>query len=125
VNHRLNFLKQQAREKLMNEKGLAHRSKRPIEAEAVFGQLKSNNKFSRFTLTGLEKVELEFLLMAIGHNLRKMVAKSMHAGLKSSKKSSLGYKPYNSRSVSYVSRENFNQRSLITTLEFQNQKIAA
>ncbi|MGB3454193.1 MAG: transposase, partial [Moheibacter sp.] len=50
------------------------RSKRPIEVEAVFGQLKSNNKFNRFTLTGLEKVELEFLLMALGHNFRKMVA---------------------------------------------------
>ena len=125
VNHRLNFLKQQAREKLMNEKGLEHRSKRPIEAEAAFGQLKSNNKFNRFTLTGLEKVELEFLLMAIGHNLRKMVAKSMHSGLKSSKKSSLGYKPYISRPVLYVSRKNSNQRSLIMTLDFQNQKVAA
>jgi transposase len=125
VNHRLNFLKQQAKEKLMNKKGLEHRSKRPIEAEAAFGQLKSNNKFNRFTLTGLEKVELEFLLMAIGHNLRKMVAKSMHSGLKLSKKSSLGYKPYNSRPVFYVPKENSNQRSLVMALDFQNQKIAA
>lgn len=125
VNHRLNFLKQQAKEKLMNKKGLEHRSKRPIEAEAAFGQLKSNNIFNRFTLTGLEKVELEFLLMAIGHNLRKMVAKSMHSGLKLSKKSSLGYKPYNSRPVFYVPKENSNQRSLVMALDFQNQKIAA
>jgi transposase len=125
VNHRLNFLKQQAREKLMNKKGLEHRSKRPIEAEAAFGQLKSNNKFNRFTLTGLEKVELEFLLMAIGHNLRKMVAKSMHSGLKLSKKSSLGYKPYISRPVLYVSRKKSNQKPPIMTLDFQNQKIAA
>ena len=120
VNHRLNFLKQQAKEKLMNKKGLEHRSKRPIEAEAAFGQLKSNNKFNRFTLTGLEKVELEFLLMAIGHNLRKMVAKSMHSGLKLSKKSSLGYKPYISRPVLYVSRKKSNQKSPIMTLDFQN-----
>lgn len=74
VNHRLNLLKQQARENLTSEKGLGHRSKRPIEPEAVFGQLKNNNKFNRFTFTGLDKVELEFLLMAIGHNFRKMVA---------------------------------------------------
>jgi hypothetical protein len=75
VNHHLNELKTRARELLSSEKGLEHRSKRPIEAEAVFGQLKSNNKFNRFTFRGLKKVELEFLLMALGHNFRKMVAK--------------------------------------------------
>lgn len=77
VNHRLKELKQKARERLLSEKGLEHRSKRPIEVEAVFGQLKSNNKFNRFTLRGLEKVEIEFGLMALGHNLRKMVAKNI------------------------------------------------
>lgn len=71
VNHRLNELKQEAKDLLTSEIGLKHRSKRPIEVEAVFGQLKSNNKFNRFTMTGLPKVNLEFGLMAIGHNLRK------------------------------------------------------
>ena len=74
VNHRLNELKERARNLLTSEKGLEHRSKRPIEVEAVFGQLKYNNDFNRFTFKGLEKVELEFLLMALGHNFRKMVA---------------------------------------------------
>lgn len=72
VNYRLKELKEKAKELLNCELGLAHRSKRPIEVEAVFGQLKSNNKFSRFTLRGLEKVNLEFGLMAIAHNLRKL-----------------------------------------------------
>jgi transposase len=71
VNHRLNELKYQAKELLTGEKGIEHRSKRPIEVEAVFGQLKNNNKFSRFTLRSLVNVEIEFLLMALGHNLRK------------------------------------------------------
>ncbi|WP_245966150.1 IS1182 family transposase, partial [Thermaurantimonas aggregans] len=75
VNHRLNYLKKQAREKLLSSKGLLHRSKRPVEVEAVFAQLKSNNKFNRFSFFGLEKVTLEFLLMAIGHNLRKLLYK--------------------------------------------------
>jgi hypothetical protein len=75
VNDRLNQLKTKARELLKSEVGLAHRSKRPIEVEAVFGQLKSNNKFTRFTLRGLEKVDIEFGLMAVGHNLRKMAKK--------------------------------------------------
>lgn len=75
VNHRLNELKAKARSLLTSEEGLKHRSKRPIEVEAVFGQIKSNNKCSRFTLRSLEKVNIEFGLMAIGHNLRKLAAK--------------------------------------------------
>lgn len=75
VNHRLNELKEKARKLLTSEEGLKHRSKRPVEVEAVFGQLKSNNQFNRFTFKGIEKVEMEFLLMAIGHNFRKMLAK--------------------------------------------------
>ncbi|HFK5586724.1 TPA: IS1182 family transposase [Elizabethkingia anophelis] len=75
VNHRLNELKERARNLLTAEQGLKHRSKRPVEVEAVFGQLKSNNKFNRFSFKGLDKVELEFLLMAIGHNFRKMATK--------------------------------------------------
>ncbi len=72
VNYRLIELKEKAKELLNSELGLAHRSKRPIEVEAIFGQLKSNNKFTRFTLRGLKKVNLEFGLMAIAHNLRKL-----------------------------------------------------
>ena len=75
VNHRLNQLKAKARERLMSDEGLYHRSKRPVEVEAVFGQMKSNNKFTRFTLRGLAKVAVEFGLMAIAHNLRKWAKK--------------------------------------------------
>ena len=75
VNYRLNKLKRQARELLESELGLAHRSKRPIEVEAVFGQMKANNKFTRFTMKGLQKVNIEFGLMALAHNLRKMFQK--------------------------------------------------
>lgn len=75
VNHNLNRLRLVAREKLTSDIGLFHRSKRPIEPEAVFGQLKSNNRFNRFSLRGLPKVEIEMGLMAIGHNLRKLVAR--------------------------------------------------
>lgn len=75
VNHRLNWLKTKARERLLSDQGLYHRSKRPVEVEAVFGQMKSNNKFTRFTMKGLEKVAVEFGLMAIAHNLRKWTKK--------------------------------------------------
>lgn len=72
LNHNLIGLRHKAREKLRSEEGLYHRSMRPIEPEAVFGQIKFNNKFTRFTLRGLKKVEVEFGLIAISHNLRKM-----------------------------------------------------
>ncbi len=42
----------------MSQKGLKHLSKRAIEPEAVFGQLKSNNSFNRFTFIGLQKVHM-------------------------------------------------------------------
>lgn len=80
INHRLNELKQKARELLMSEEGLKHRSKRPVEVEAVFGQMKSNNRFTRFTFRGLEKIDIEFGLMVMAHNLRKWVQKSIKTG---------------------------------------------
>lgn len=76
VNHELNRHKQKARELLTSEIGLEHRSKRPIEVEAVFGQLKSNNQFNRFSFRGISKVFMEFALMSIGHNMRKMVKRA-------------------------------------------------
>ncbi|KAA6317017.1 hypothetical protein EZS27_032766 [termite gut metagenome] len=40
VNHSLRAYKEKAKERLTSEKGLEHRRKRPIEPEAVFGQIK-------------------------------------------------------------------------------------
>ena len=85
VNYRLNELKSQAKKLLNSERGHYHRSKRPIEVEAVFGQLKNNNKFNRFTFRGLEKVEMEFLLMALGHNFRKWSSRQANSTQKTSK----------------------------------------
>lgn len=72
VNHNLNSLKQAARELLMSEEGLGHRSKRPIEPEAVFGHIKECGGFRRFRLRGMAGVSLEFGLKALAHNLRKL-----------------------------------------------------
>lgn len=75
VNFRLRAYKQKAREALNSDKGLLHRSKRPIEPEAVFGQIKYNKGFNRFKLKGLEGVGLEFGLIAIALNISKMTKK--------------------------------------------------
>ncbi len=81
VSHKLNEHRKKIKEKLMSEQGLYYRSKRPVEVEAVFGQMKSNNRFTRFTMRSIPKIEIEFGLMALGHNLRKMWAKWKIEGL--------------------------------------------
>jgi len=72
VNHRLLRYRAKAKEKLLSEEGIYHRKKRLIEPESVFGQIKQNKGFRRFSLRGLAKVEVEFGLVAIAHNLQKL-----------------------------------------------------
>lgn len=62
---------QRARELLNSPPGREYRSRRLIEAESVFGQIKHNGNYRRFYLRGLEKVKTEFHLVAIAHNLKK------------------------------------------------------
>lgn len=75
VNHRLNELKAQARQLLTSDVGLQHRSQRPADVEQTFGNLKWNKQFKRFLLRGLQKVEIEFGLLSIAHNLSKLALK--------------------------------------------------
>ena len=74
VNHTANALKRQARGLLTGERGLMHRSRRPIEPEAVFGDIKFNHGFRRFHLKSSRKAMVEFGLVAMAHNLRKYAA---------------------------------------------------
>jgi transposase len=64
--------KAQAKEKLTSAKGIEVRKQRGIEVESVFGDLKYNMKHERFILRSLEKVYVEYGLLAIAHNLRKV-----------------------------------------------------
>ncbi len=63
VNHTLDEYK--ARELLTSEQGLKHRSNRPVEPEAVFGQIKECGKFRRLRFRGLNGAEIEFGLKAL------------------------------------------------------------
>lgn len=72
VNHTLDDYKSRARELLTSEQGLKHRSKRPIEPEAVFGQIKECGRFRRLRLKGLTGAKIDFGLKALAHNLRKL-----------------------------------------------------
>ena len=77
VNHKANGYREKARELLNSEEGLRHRSNRPIEPEAVFGNIKFNHGFKRFKLKSHRKVTVEWGLVAIAHNLRKYIAQRL------------------------------------------------
>jgi hypothetical protein len=72
VNHRLVRYKQEARLRLLSEQGILHRKKRPIEPEAVFGQMKFNMGYKRFRHRFLEKVQMDFGVFAMAFNLKKL-----------------------------------------------------
>lgn len=71
VSPRLNLHKQNARELLNSPKGKELRSRRCVDVEQTFGQIKHNMQFKRFLLRGIKKVNTEFGIIAIAHNIRK------------------------------------------------------
>lgn len=71
VNHKLNAYKKEAFLLLTSEEGLKHRSQRPIEPEAVFGQMKADMHYKRFRHFGMDKVYMDLGLFGMGFNLKK------------------------------------------------------
>jgi transposase len=71
VNHTLNAFRARAHRLLTSPQGKAYRSQRSVDTEPVFGQLKYNWKFNRFTMFGMDKIASEFGLLAMAHNLSK------------------------------------------------------
>jgi transposase len=76
INYKLNEYRKKARELLTSEEGLLHRSRRPIEPEAVFGQTKANKLYYRFRHFGLDKIKMDFAIFAIAFNVGKMYNKT-------------------------------------------------
>jgi hypothetical protein len=72
VSFELRRYRQQARENLLSEQGIALRQRRSTEPETVFGDIKHNMQFRRFMLRGLKKVDIEWGLLCMAHNLRKL-----------------------------------------------------
>jgi len=75
INHNLQRLKAKAREHLESEKGKEIYAKRGIGPEPVFGNIKQNKHFKRFSLRKLPKTNIEFGLVAIAHNFAKWTEK--------------------------------------------------
>lgn len=73
-NPELEYYRQRAREKLLSPEGIEKRKRRTADVEPVFAHIKSNRNFKRFTHRGIEKVEMEFGLHALAHNLKKKAA---------------------------------------------------
>ena len=72
VNHTLREYKRKARERLTSGEGIRMRKKRPIEPEAVFGQMKNNKDYNRFRHFGKDKIAMDFAIFAIAFNLLKL-----------------------------------------------------
>jgi hypothetical protein len=63
---------QAMRARLRNEPAQAAYARRQAVVEPVFGQIKERRGFRRFSLRGLAKVQAEWLLICLTHNLLKL-----------------------------------------------------
>ncbi|MDO4797434.1 MAG: IS1182 family transposase [Coriobacteriales bacterium] len=72
VNPTLDAFKARASEMLHTERGSTLRKQRSVDVETIFGDIKRNWGFRRFLLRGLEKVDHEMRMVAMGHNIRKL-----------------------------------------------------
>lgn len=77
INPEWEDYKTKARSLLNSEKGIEYRKRRGIDIETVFGNIKENRSYRRFTLRGLEKVNIEFGLLAMVQNIAKIAAISL------------------------------------------------
>jgi len=65
-------LKAKAKQALEDDEKSAIYARRKVEVESVFGHIKGNRSFRRFSLRGLKKVHTEFGIVALAHNLLKV-----------------------------------------------------
>lgn len=72
ISFQLLAYRKQARTNLTSPEGERLRATRSTEVETVFGHLKHNMGFRRFHLRGLEKVNTEWGLVSIAHNMQKL-----------------------------------------------------
>ena len=72
VNHVLDRYKHTVRELLESVHGRYLRSKRPVEVEAVFGQIKYDRYYKRLRHRGMQKVIMDFGILAIAFNIAKL-----------------------------------------------------
>jgi hypothetical protein len=74
VSFKLRAYRQKAKANLLSEQGIALRKQRGPDVETAFGDIKHNMGMRRFMLRGLKKVETEWGILSIAHNMRKLAA---------------------------------------------------
>ena len=62
----------QSEENLLSPEGIEIRVNRSCQVEGAFGIIKQDMKFDRFRRVSLEKISLEFMLVCLGFNVRKL-----------------------------------------------------
>ena len=77
------FAKQRAlmEEKIRTAEGKLLRMNRSIQAEGVFGYVKTDFQFRRFSLKGIQKVGAEWTLLAMAFNILKLHHKTQNGRL--------------------------------------------
>lgn len=73
INPTYQKLKQEARDLLLSVEGIEMRVNRSCQAEGGFGILKQDMLYDRFRRVGIEQVKVEFMLTALGYNIRKFL----------------------------------------------------
>lgn len=76
-NKKLWLIKKEVKKNLLSKKGIEMRGKRAEYSERVFGQIKWNMGFKRFLLRGLEKVNIEWGLLCLAFDIKKMHKKDI------------------------------------------------
>ena len=80
VNFNLIEHRKKVKENLWSEKGIGLRKQRSVDVEPVFGMIKGNRHFKRFLLRGIEKVNVEWGIIAIAHNIMKLITENAKLG---------------------------------------------
>ena len=68
-----NISRKEMKEKMALPEAQEIYKQRGIDVEPVFGQIKYNRNFMRFSARGLSKVKTQFTLVCIAHNLSKII----------------------------------------------------
>lgn len=72
INERLEAYRAEARRNLESKEGIELRKRRSVDVEPVFGDIKYNQGYQRFILRGEEKADIEFGILAMAHNIKKI-----------------------------------------------------
>lgn len=71
-SEKLEAYKQTVKQRLASASGLAKRSQRSVDVETPFANIKHNMGHRRFVLREMPKVNVEFQLLALAHNIKKI-----------------------------------------------------